>query len=981
MMLDNDARAYGLDESSNPDSALDLIAGHVWTGSNPYRSMQWYLDAPPAAGANPAGANVAAIADEYTGRGVRIGIIDEGFDLTLPDLAGRFDLGLSYDPRDTGASNIRPDSMAHSHGTMVAGVVGAADNNTGIVGVAAGATLVGYYTRYGSGGSTRAEVADLLARQVNVDVSNNSWGYTGAFSDNFQIASWSPVRDALVTGITAGRDGLGTVYVFSAGNDRQYFAGTSSYDGDNTNYHNLTNSRYVITAAASTRDGHFAPFSAPGASILVAAPGASVLTTRPDTGDGNWTNDFVYADGTSFSAPIVSGVVALMLEANASLGYRDVQEILALSARYIDPNGADWSTNGATNWNGGGHMVSHDFGFGLVDAHAAVRLAETWTAGVHDADNEAVISVAGTVPANDPIVDLQANSYTVTVGDEYADFSIDWVEIDVSLLHTHVGDLRIILVSPTGTESVLVDRPGAGNNTRDNLNFTFSTNHSWGESAAGDWTLIVEDAAAGNVGSMTSYALRFYGDEEDDNDTYFYTDDFASLSGSRTTLSDAAGSDTLNASAVTSDLLLNLAPGSASTIDGRSVVIAAGSVIEVAYGGDGNDTILANAADNRLFGGHGNDVVGGAAGQDELYGGDGNDRLYGGDGDDTLDPGNGNDTLDGGVGFDTAVFSGARSAYAIRLISGGIEIAGPDGVDTLANIEQLTFDDVTTPMPVNASLSNVLWRHTNGTVSAGYRDLAQVGDIWQIAGTGDFDGDGDSDILWRHRDGPVVTWEMEDGQHDANHSIAYAPNGWEIVGAGDFDADGDSDILWRHREGAVVTWEMEDGQYVSNHNIAYASPGWRIEGMGDFDADGDSDIIWRHREGAVVTWEMEDGGYVTNHNVAYASVGWQIEGTTDIDGDGDSDILWRHNQGAVVAWEMEDDAYVSNRNIAVAPTSWQIEGTGDFNGDGTGDILWRHENGTVVTWEMVDGDFERNHNFGEVSNDWQIRGTGQFDLG
>src|SRR5262249_55514677 len=87
------------------------------------------------------------------------------------------------------------------------------------------------------------------------------------------------------------------------------------------------------------------------------------------------------ATGTSFAAPVVSGIVALMLEANPRLGYRDIQEILALSARTVGTdasNPTDWTSNPPTNWNGGGMHVSHDYGFGEVDAKAAVRLAETW---------------------------------------------------------------------------------------------------------------------------------------------------------------------------------------------------------------------------------------------------------------------------------------------------------------------------------------------------------------------------------------------------------------------------------------------------------------------------------------------------------------------------------------------------------------------------------------------------------------------------
>ncbi|MEA2879785.1 MAG: hypothetical protein QOF14_4981 [Hyphomicrobiales bacterium] len=624
-----DASSAGEDESP----VASTIYAFPSAASNPMRPYEWQLDGYLTPGSNAFGANVDAISTEYTGTGVRVGLIDEGFDITHPDLAGRFDLQSSYDPHDGAVTNIRPDSSSSVHGTWVAGVLGArADDNFGMIGVAPGATLVGYYARFGLGGSLRAEMADLLARQVNVDISSNSWGYATQFADNFLDPSWASVKDALHLGATHGRDGLGTIYVFAAGNDRQYVSNSLAYDGDNTNYHNLTNSRSGITAAASTADGHIAPFSAPGASILVTAPGVAVLSTMLVHGDP--ANAFGFVSGTSFAAPIVSGVVAMMLEANPELGYRDVQEILAMSARVIDSASSSWATNGATNWNGGGHQVSHDFGFGLVDAHAAVRLAETWTAQ-HTAANESVISVAGDVGADGALVDFQPRTYTVSVAPSYGTFSIDWVEVDVSFLHSHVGDLRLHLISPTGTDSLLLDRPGGGVNGRNDLQFTFSTNHDWGESPAGTWTLVVEDAGSGGTGSLVSFALRFYGDDEGTNTTYYYTDDFATLSGDRTTLTDAAGTDTINAAAITTDLNIDLTAGATSTIAGRVVTISAGTVIENVYGGDGNDTLTGNGAGNMIQGGHGNDSVNGGDGADTLDGGLGADTLIGGSGDDT----------------------------------------------------------------------------------------------------------------------------------------------------------------------------------------------------------------------------------------------------------------------------------------------------------------------------------------------------------
>jgi hypothetical protein len=76
---------------------------------------------------------------------------------------------------------------------------------------------------------------------------------------------------------------------------------------------------------------------------------------------------------------------------------------------------------------------------------------------------------------------------------------------------------------------------------------------------------------------------------------------------------------------------------------------------------------------------------------------------------------------------------------------------------------------------------------------------------------------------------------MEDGAYLTNHNIASAGGGWRIRGAGDLDSDGDADILWRHSDGTVVTWEMEDGAYVTNHNYGLIPVGWQIRATGEFD--------------------------------------------------------------------------------------------------------------------------------------------------
>jgi hypothetical protein len=125
-------------------------------------------------------------------------------------------------------------------------------------------------------------------------------------------------------------------------------------------------------------------------------------------------------------------------------------------------------------------------------------------------------------------------------------------------------------------------------------------------------------------------------------------------------------------------------------------------------------------------------------------------------------------------------------------------------------------------------------------------------------------------------------WELDGSNHVATHSLPVVSDWWQISGVGDFDRDGDSDILLRHREHLAVVWEIEDNAYVVNHNLPQVSDSWqfvgggsewdwnwwRVAGTGDFDRDGDSDILWRHQDdGPTVMWEMQNGAYVVNHDL------------------------------------------------------------------------------------------------------------------
>lgn len=625
----DDANAFGLIvDNDNPYALPD----------DPYVRLQWYLY--PSTGIN-----VFPVWNDYTGAGVRVAVFDQGIDPNHADLNDNILVSLGRKASDLSFGGA-PVLSTDNHGTMVAGTIAAEQNDQGMVGVAYDAKLVSIYNQL-----SLSEIPNAFTYAQNFDVLNNSWGFAPqgtsyyalhgnwAFSDNFLNPNFASAGAALENLVSKGRKGLGTVVVQSAGNSFSL--------GDDTNLHNFQNSQFIITVAATDYLGNTTSYSSPGASVLVSAPGGGGTNELSDifTSDrvgalGDSTSDYTFTRGTSFSAPIVSGVVALMLEANPNLGYRDVQEILAYSAREISSDNNTWRYNGATNWNGGGlhfDALSHDLGYGLVDALAAVRLAETWTNSAHTAANREQITttqtVAKSIPDGGGINAVSSANDFIAVTKA---IDVERVEVTLNVTHPFIGDLSVLLTSPSGVTSFLLWRPqqnplSAYGTNQDNIHFTFDTVLNWGESSVGSWLLTIYDNARGDVGTFDSWTLNLIGKPASADDTYIYTNEFSEATtdqASRATLTDAGGLDTLNASAVTDSMVLNLALGGISTIDGRSLTLTAGTLIENAYGGDGGDAITGNDAVNKLYGMRGADTLDGGLGADTLSGGQGNDIYW-----------------------------------------------------------------------------------------------------------------------------------------------------------------------------------------------------------------------------------------------------------------------------------------------------------------------------------------------------------------
>ncbi len=460
-----------------------------FTPNDPLFANQWHLEnAGQGGGTSGEDVNIVDVWDTYQGSTDEVvAIVDDGLEIGHEDLSANVISGQNWDWVD-GDSN----PTAGDHGTSCGGVAaGRGNNNLGVSGAAPLAGLVGHRLL---GAGTDANEADAMTRNYNlIDIYSNSWG---PVDDGRRLEGPGPLtEDALEDGGTTGRGGLGNIYVWAGGNGED--------SADNSNYDGYANSRYTIAVASSTNYGEQSWYSEQGANILVNSPsngGSLGITTTDRTGGlgydpGNYTATF---GGTSSSTPLVAGILALVLESNPNLTWRDIQHILLTTAQKNHPSDPDWLTNGA------GYDVNHKYGFGRLDAEAAVDTALTWSSSGPEVVAQDTSSPNLPIPDNNSV----GVSNSIQISEE---MNIEFVEIYFSAAdHTYWGDLEITLTSPDGTRSTLSEPHSSGGNYTYN-NWRFGSVRHFGESSQGTWTLTVKDLVAQDTGTFQSWTLAIYG--------------------------------------------------------------------------------------------------------------------------------------------------------------------------------------------------------------------------------------------------------------------------------------------------------------------------------------------------------------------------------------------------------------------------------------------------------------------------------------
>eukprot|EP00064_Thunnus_orientalis_P001220 superscaffoldBa00000081_g1222 len=410
--------------------------------TDPDFPKQWYLSTPTHQDLN----TKLAWAQGYTGRGIVVTILDDGIEKDHPDLIINYDPEASYDVND-GDADPQPrytQRNENRHGTRCAGEVAAAANN-GVCGVG-----VAYNAKIGG------------VRMLDGE----------------------------------GRSGLGSIFVWASGNGGR--------EQDSCNCDGYTNSIYTLSISSTTQSGNVPWYSEPCSSTLATTfssgnPGEKQIVTtdlRQKCTDSH--------TGTSASAPLAAGIIALALEANMNLTWRDMQHLVVRTSQPGRLSAGDWKTNGV------GRRVSHSYGYGLLDAGAMVALAQNWTTV---RPQHQCVHAMLTEPRDIGNKLVFSKSVDACWGRPEYVSSLEHVQARLTLSHNQRGKLAVHLISPLGTRSTLLfPRPNDFSSEGFN-DWAFMTTHSWDEDPQGEWTLEIENVAANgrDYGVLSQFTLILWG--------------------------------------------------------------------------------------------------------------------------------------------------------------------------------------------------------------------------------------------------------------------------------------------------------------------------------------------------------------------------------------------------------------------------------------------------------------------------------------
>uniref|UniRef100_A0A6I8N3Z1 Proprotein convertase subtilisin/kexin type 4 n=1 Tax=Ornithorhynchus anatinus TaxID=9258 RepID=A0A6I8N3Z1_ORNAN len=435
----------------------------------------------------------------YTGQGIVVSILDDGLEWNHPDLMGNYDPLASYD-FNSNDPDPRPQYgplNENRHGTRCAGEVAAIANN-GICGVG-----IAFNARIGGVRMLDGIVTDLVEAQSlalqpqHIDIYSASWGPEddGRMVDGPGFL----VIEAFSYGVTMGRAGLGNLFIWASGN--------GGLQHDNCNCDGYTNSIYTLSVGSVTQHGTVPWYSEACASILTTTYSSGTLQDQQIVTTDLRKQCTDKHTGTSASAPLAAGIIALALEANPALTWRDMHHLVVRSSSPAHLQADDWALNGV------GRKVSHHFGYGLLDAGVLVQLATEWK--MSQPQRKCLIKMVDKALPIHSTLHISKN-ISACAGGPFQLRSLEHVQVKLTLSYSRRGDLEISLTSPMGTRSILVAIRPFDISDQGYMGWTFMSTHFWDERPQGVWTLELDDKGYFyNSGVLHSVILLLYGTDED----------------------------------------------------------------------------------------------------------------------------------------------------------------------------------------------------------------------------------------------------------------------------------------------------------------------------------------------------------------------------------------------------------------------------------------------------------------------------------